>query len=550
MADQGKAPGLSARQLQTLLLTGQAISQEQEPERICQWVCDAATSLVGASLAAVALAPTKQNGPRAVYGKLGDSPLPQTLATDLAELAEIEWSAPRKTGMVAMLPEANLPSGPNHPAISHLVRAHVRTLDQELGVLMAGWEEPWELGPGDQFVLSTLANEAAVALENTRLRREADQRAERLAGFNRIIRAITSSLDLPGVFTLLSSEVQHLIPHDRASVALVDPGGQTATVYGTTGQDDVLGAGSVVPIAGSMVGRVITTGQGYFRTDLEEGDFVETPGLLALGIRSNVMVPLWDGDVCFGSLNMGSRQVGKYGLDEMLLAGEIARQIAVAIMNARHCEDAPRLAMLEERNRLAREIHDSLAQGLTAIIWQINATERLVERGGEQALQYLDRIRNLVRESLQEARRSVWDLRAGPLERLSLVEALREETDKVAGDGDIQTSFTVSGEERVLPPGVEGSILRICQEALGNILKHAGATQVDVSITFDDSRVRLAVRDNGVGFDPDIPTRRDKDGGGFGLITMKERARLLGGDVSVQSGPGLGTLVEATLSLK
>ena len=133
---------------------------------------------------------------------------------------------------------------------------------------------------------------------------------------------------------------------------------------------------------------------------------------------------------------------------------------------------------------------------------------------------------------------------------LSLVEALREETDKVAGDGDIQTSFTVSGEERVLPPGVEGSILRICQEALGNILKHAGATQVDVSITFDDSRVRLAVRDNGVGFDPDIPTRMDKDGGGFGLITMRERARLLGGDVSVQSGPGLGTLVEATLSLK
>jgi len=207
------------------------------------------------------------------------------------------------------------------------------------------------------------------------------------------------------------------------------------------------------------------------------------------------------------------------------------------------------LAVVEERNRLAREIHDTLAQGLVAIIWQLNAAEKAVESGGEPALQSLERVRNLAREGLQEARRSVWDLRAGPLEGRTLAEVLEQETKRVAGTGEIQTSFVVSGAERVLPAGAEAALLRICQESLANMLKHANATQVAVTLDYDDSQVRLAVQDNGVGFDPDIPSTRSKDSGGFGLINMRERARLLGGDLTVHSEPGQGTIVEATLSL-
>jgi len=207
------------------------------------------------------------------------------------------------------------------------------------------------------------------------------------------------------------------------------------------------------------------------------------------------------------------------------------------------------LAVLEERNRLAREIHDTLAQGLTAILWQLNAAERAVESGGQEALEYLERIRNLVRGSLQEARRSVWDLRVGPLEGHTLVEALQGETEKVATAGDIETSFVLSGAERVLPAGAEAALLRICQESLANMLKHASASQATVTLAFDDSQVRLAVQDNGIGFDPEIPATRGPDSGGFGLINMRERARLLGGELTVQSEPGRGTIVEATLSL-
>ena len=234
---------------------------------------------------------------------------------------------------------------------------------------------------------------------------------------------------------------------------------------------------------------------------------------------------------------------------------EVAGQTRIIAMiqditERRQAEQAQRqLAVVEERNRLVREIHDSLAQGLTAIIWQLNAAEGQAEAGGEQALESLKRIRDLARDSLQEARRSVYDLRSGPLKGQSLVGALRQETDKAAGDR-IQTSFNVEGKSRVLPGGVEASLLRICQEALANILKHANAGRVAVTIGFADARAHLKVEDDGVGFDPVIPKRWDRESGGFGLVSMRERAQLLGGELTVESAIGRGTVVRAELPLK
>ena len=140
------------------------------------------------------------------------------------------------------------------------------------------------------------------------------------------------------------------------------------------------------------------------------------------------------------------------------------------------------LAVLDERNRLAREIHDSLAQAFTAIIWQANAAERTVEGGGKPASESLERVRDLARDGLAEARRSVWDLRAGPLGGQTLRAVLEQEMEKVTEGRGIRTSFVLSGEERALSPGVEGAFLRICQESLANVVKHANATQVTVTL--------------------------------------------------------------------
>jgi len=217
------------------------------------------------------------------------------------------------------------------------------------------------------------------------------------------------------------------------------------------------------------------------------------------------------------------------------------------ITERRQAEAAERdLALVEERNRLAREIHDSLAQGLTAIIWQLNASEVVVIAGGEAALESLSKVRDLAKESLQEARRSVWDLHSGPLKGLSLVEALEQETAKTTGAA-VRTAFNITGKERVMPGGVEAALLRICQEALANVLKHANASRVTVTMAYGNTGVELTVSDNGIGFDSNIPLQWDKDKGGFGLISMRERAQLLGGELSVKSSLGSGTNVVAVI---
>jgi len=221
------------------------------------------------------------------------------------------------------------------------------------------------------------------------------------------------------------------------------------------------------------------------------------------------------------------------------------------ITERKRAEEARReLTVMEERNRLAREIHDTLAQSFTAIIWQLNASAETAKRGGEQASQALERVRNLAQEGLQEARRSVWDLRAGPLGGNTLAQALQQETEKVTSGRDIQTSVDVLGEETVLPSGVEAALLRICQESMANVLKHSKAAHVSVTLVYDDTRVRLTVEDNGIGFNPNMigqPGRRD---GGLGLVGMSERARLIGGELTVTSELGSGTTVDVTLPRK
>ena len=232
-----------------------------------------------------------------------------------------------------------------------------------------------------------------------------------------------------------------------------------------------------------------------------------------------------------------------------------ARQCIVALVRdiseRRKAEEMQReLAVVAERNRIAREIHDSIAQGLTGIIWQLNVLERAIQGGDTSVLESLERVRSLVKDSLRDARRSVWDLHAGfPLGQ-SLGVTLREEIDKVTGDGRISASVEVRGSERVLPSGVETALLRICQESLANMLKYANASEVVTTLEYTDTDVRLALKDDGVGFDPDLPVRVEGDKGGFGLISMRERARLLGGELRVESSPGQGTLVEATLPVR
>ena len=202
-------------------------------------------------------------------------------------------------------------------------------------------------------------------------------------------------------------------------------------------------------------------------------------------------------------------------------------------------------AVNDERNRIAREIHDNLAQDILGISVQLELVARLMPAAAETAKAHLDRARMLVRNSMTEARRYVWDLRSQELQKKDLPTALRDTAKRLTAQSDIETVVEVAGPLRPLPVSVETNLLRIGQEAINNAVKHAGANRIEMALNFDTRSVRLSVRDNGRGFDSSQPIAD----GHFGLIGMRERAEQIGGVMSVHSAIEGGTQIAVDVPL-
>jgi signal transduction histidine kinase len=199
-------------------------------------------------------------------------------------------------------------------------------------------------------------------------------------------------------------------------------------------------------------------------------------------------------------------------------------------------------AVLAERGRFAREIHDSLAQGLTSISLQLECVRDELSADPVQALSHVETARALVRDSLSEARRTVWNLRPLALGEADLATALQRQAAELTRDGKVVCTQEIEGMPRPLPADHESALLRIGQEALTNAVRHAGAGRIVVRLRFGGDWVTLTVRDDGRGFDV-----AERVGKGYGLTGMHERVAALGGSLSIDSKPGDGTEVSATL---
>ncbi|HEY7546576.1 MAG TPA: histidine kinase, partial [Blastocatellia bacterium] len=204
------------------------------------------------------------------------------------------------------------------------------------------------------------------------------------------------------------------------------------------------------------------------------------------------------------------------------------------------------LAVLAERNRIAREIHDTLAQGFVGIGLQLEAVKANLVDPTEAARQHLDLAGNLVAHSLEEAHRTVWNLRSQSLEDGPLSEALSTIMKQLTEGARIEARMKVSGAERRLPIRVETHLLRIGQEAIINAVKHARAQNIEVELRFDAESVTLRVRDDGRGFD--VETAPSTNEGHFGLTGMRERAKQIGGRLQINSTKGMGAEIALTVS--
>jgi signal transduction histidine kinase len=199
---------------------------------------------------------------------------------------------------------------------------------------------------------------------------------------------------------------------------------------------------------------------------------------------------------------------------------------------------------LAERQRLARDLHDTLAQGFVSIVLQLQAAEGELPAGADAARAHLERARRTASDNLTEVRRLVWDLRPESLRASSLGEALGRLTDRLADDTGVEVTAAVTGTPRPLSPDAEVTLLRVTQEALANVRKHANAGRVALTLSYMDGEAALDVRDDGVGF---VGVDGLGPNGGLGLRGMRERVEALGGRLAVESAPGAGTTVAVTV---
>ena len=219
-------------------------------------------------------------------------------------------------------------------------------------------------------------------------------------------------------------------------------------------------------------------------------------------------------------------------------------------LHAQLVAQAREAGVLDERQRLAGEIHDTIAQGLTGIVRQLEVAERF-DDDAERRHHHLTLARELARESLAEARRSVQALRPGPLAVAQLPEALAELAASWSRTAGIEARVEVSGEAVALSPEVEVALFRAAQEALANAGKYSGAGRVGVTLSYTSDVVVLDVVDDGAGFDPEEVSGRDTadsaNGTGYGLTAMRSRLRQVGGTLTIESEPGDGTAISAAV---
>ena len=208
----------------------------------------------------------------------------------------------------------------------------------------------------------------------------------------------------------------------------------------------------------------------------------------------------------------------------------------------RHAAAMEQLAVSRERNRMARDLHDTLAHSLSALTVQLEALRTLITNDPDAARAAVDDVAELARRGLEESRRAIQALRTGPVETLGLVGALREAIQTLQERTGVQASLGTAGEEALLTPEEAQALYRIAEEALSNIERHANAQQVDVRLDCGADRIDLVIRDDGAGFDPaTVDLER------YGLTGMRERAAMIGASVEVNSHPGGGTEVWCVL---
>jgi signal transduction histidine kinase len=391
----------------------------------------------------------------------------------------------------------------------------------------------------------SLAKRAALAIENAHLFEQAEQRAREIGALVQADQQLHQSLHLDDVLESLLDVTASVLHFDQAVVAMLDPVGNRLVMRATRGLSSELLRDSVGADEAQVV-REMLTGDAVAVEDVRT-DTRLNPHLLSMaqreGTRAAISVPIRLGRQVFGSFTLGYRHPRRFGEAEKRLVMALGQRTALAVQNARLFEQAQQAAVLEERQRLARELHDAVTQTLFSASLLADVMPRLLERNPAEANRRLDELRTLTRGALAEMRALLVELRPSALEETPLEDLLQRLAEAATGRTHLEVRTRVSGRcPPQLPAEVQVVLYRIAQEGLNNIVKHARAQNALVELAYTSSgRITLRIGDDGCGFDPEaIPA------GHLGLGIMRERVASIGGRLSVESAEGEGTHIKVS----
>ncbi|MGB2939920.1 MAG: GAF domain-containing protein [Candidatus Dormiibacterota bacterium] len=401
-------------------------------------------------------------------------------------------------------------------------------------------------------VLSTVANQVAVALRNAELFHRSQRSLWELANLHEGLQAIAASLDMQEVLDSILKKAAAVSGAQIGSIMVLEEGRlQLRATYGTDGptaESLTFGVGE------GIAGKVVATGKPILANDVaKHPDFQQPPPEPGSIVpKALLCVPMQLGDAVIGVINLSNYlRTNVFDEDAVRVVSSLASQTSIAVQNARlytHLQsERDRLISLEEvlRQDIARDLHDGPVQRLAGMAMNIEVIRTALSKDPERARLELQELDNLVRLTIKEARTMLFELRPLVLETQGLGAALESYAEQYEANNGISIELDVDEELGRLAPAVEQTMFSVAQEALGNIRKHAHATRVEVSLKSEGDTVVGVVRDNGDGFDvAETQANYDKrESQSLGLVNMTERAERVGGTFRIESAAGQGTTV-------
>jgi len=422
----------------------------------------------------------------------------------------------------------------------------LRARGRTLGTLSAYTHHPEAFHARQVELLTTFANQAAISLDNARLYGELHSRLEEMVGLQRLGTLLLEEHDFDRVLQSICQQLQRLTDAGGVGLALLEEDPRFLEMRTVVGPSADVLRGARIPTEGSFAAEALRTNRSQRSDDAQNDPRGYKKSLILGNTRTILSVPMKTRQRTVGVLSVYNKE-GEGGFTERdaELATFFANQAAAAIENARLYEQTREYAVVEERNRLARDLHDSVTQSLFSVTLLSEAALSLLDRDPAKARERLERANELAQGALAEMRALIFQLRPMTLQEEGLISALKKHLSALHSRHGPVVELQVTGSARRLTAPLEDAAFGIVQESLNNVVKHANAARTQVLLDFGADALSVSTIDNGIGFDPAAPRVTPT----LGMSSMRERAEGVGGRLSVESAPTQGTRITAELPI-